>query len=30
VLEIVEGVSFDELVRLSGVPMRRTQTKAYA
>src|SRR5712692_8696500 len=30
VLEIVEGLSFDELVRLSGVPMRRAQTKAYA
>jgi 3-oxoadipate CoA-transferase beta subunit len=30
VLEIVEGLSFDELVRLSGVPMRRAQAKAYA
>jgi len=30
VLEIVEGLSFDELVRLSGVPIRRAQTKAYA
>ncbi len=30
VLEIVEGLSFDELVRLSGVPMRREQVKAYA
>ena len=30
VLEIVEGLSFDELVRLSGVPMRRAQPKAYA
>ncbi|MGQ0578926.1 MAG: 3-oxoacid CoA-transferase subunit B [Betaproteobacteria bacterium] len=30
VLEIVEGLSFDELVRLSGVPMQREQTKAYA
>ena len=30
VIEIVEGLSFDELVRLSGVPMRRAQVKAYA
>lgn len=30
VLEIVDGLSFDELVRLSGVPMRRAQAKAYA
>ena len=30
VLEIVEGLSFDELLRLSGVPMRRAQAKAYA
>jgi 3-oxoadipate CoA-transferase beta subunit len=30
VIETVEGLSFDELVRLSGVPMRRAQAKAYA
>ncbi len=30
VLEIVEGLSIDELVRMSGVPMRRAQAKAYA
>jgi 3-oxoadipate CoA-transferase beta subunit len=30
VREIVAGLSFDELVRLSGVPMRREQVKAYA
>jgi len=30
VLEIVDGLSFDELVRLSGVPMWRAQAKAYA
>ena len=30
VIETVEGLSFDELVRFSGVPMRRAQAKAYA
>ncbi|MGH8759325.1 MAG: 3-oxoadipate CoA-transferase, partial [Burkholderiales bacterium] len=30
VLEIVDGLSFDELVERSGVPMRRAQAKAYA
>jgi len=30
VIETVEGLSFDELVRLSGVPMRREPAKAYA
>ena len=28
--KIVEGLSFDELVGLSGVPMQREQTKACA
>ncbi|HEV8262950.1 MAG TPA: 3-oxoacid CoA-transferase subunit B [Burkholderiales bacterium] len=30
VLETVEGLGLDELVRLSGVPMRHAQAKAYA
>jgi 3-oxoadipate CoA-transferase beta subunit len=30
VVETVEGLSFDELVKLSGVPMRREPAKAYA
>jgi len=30
VIETVEGLSFDELVKLSGVPMRREPAKAYA
>jgi len=30
VIDIVEGLSLDELTRLSGVPMRRVLAKAYA